>query len=89
MKQETFCYECSSEVDIEIDGYIVDIEDVEILCDTCHYYREIMKERNKAELRKLNIRLGKDLVQIWDGMGHPEHADTFLKAQGLTREDLV
>lgn len=89
MKQETFCYECSSEVDIEIDGYIVDIEDVEILCDSCHYQREIEKEENKAEFKKYILQLGKKVVEIWDGRGKPENADIFLKANNLTREDLV
>lgn len=89
MKQETFCHECSNDVNIEIDGYIVDIEDVEILCDTCQHYREIEKERNKAEWRKMIIELGKKAVEAWDGLGQPENADVFLKANNLTREDLV
>jgi len=88
MNQEAFCHDCTTEMDIEIDGRIVDIEDVMILCADCDYYREIQKEENKAEFRKVTIELGKKTVELWDGFGEPEKADAFLKAYNLTRADL-
>tara|TARA_S200002703_G_scaffold157224_1_gene164559 strand:- start:49 stop:318 length:270 start_codon:yes stop_codon:yes gene_type:complete len=89
MKQEAFCYDCSTEVDIEMNGRIVDIEDVMILCDTCDHYREIQKERNRVEFQKTTVELGKLVVEIWDSQGAPENADLWLKCVGLTREDVA
>jgi len=76
-------------MDIEMNGRIVDIEDVMILCADCDHYREIQKERNKAQWKKHLLELGKNVVELWDAAGEPENADVFLKANNLTREDLV
>ena len=89
MKYEAFCYDCTAEVNIVMNGRIVDIEDMEILCADCDYYREFQKAQTKAEWKKFIIKLGKDVVEIFDELGEPENADNFLKSHDLTREDLA